>query len=324
MIGFIIKQANIINAGYSYLHSSLTGKADIIGLPISLSAELTNNCNLNCPQCSSGSGRMMRKRGFMDIDLFKRVMNELKPYLYNLNLYFQGEPMLHPLFFSFADHCFNTHSVISTNGHYLSRENCEKLVRSGLNKLIISLDGLDQETYSKYRINGNIEKVIEGLNNMTGAKERHNSSLKIEIQLLVNSFNEHQIPQIRQFAKSIHASFKMKSMQIVNKEEIGLWLPSAGRFRRYEIKESEYVLKSSLPDRCARLWFNPVITWDGKVVPCCFDKDAEHVMGDLNKDSFREIWEGPKYRVFRKSMLMGRNSIEMCRNCTSGLRGVSY
>jgi len=324
MIKNIIKPVNLFRAGYSYLHSSLTGKAEIKGMPLSLGAELTNNCNLNCPQCSSGSGRMMRKRGFMDIDLFKRVMNELKPYLYNLNLYFQGEPMLHPLFFSFADHCFNTHSVISTNGHYLSRENCEKLVRSGLNKLIVSLDGIDQETYSKYRIHGNIEKVIEGLNNMTGAKERHNSSLKIEIQLLVNSFNEHQIPQIRQFAKSIHASFKMKSMQIVNKEEIGLWLPSAGRFRRYEIKESEYVLKSSLPDRCARLWFNPVITWDGKVVPCCFDKDAEHVMGDLNKDSFREIWEGPKYRVFRKSMLMGRNSIEMCRNCTSGLRGVSY
>jgi len=324
MIKNIIKPVNLFRAGYSYLHSSLTGKAEIKGMPLSLGAELTNNCNLNCPQCSSGSGRMMRKRGFMDIDLFKRVMNELKPYLYNLNLYFQGEPMLHPLFFSFADHCFNTHSVISTNGHYLSRENCEKLVRSGLNKLIVSLDGIDQETYSKYRIHGNIEKVIEGLNNMTGAKERHNSSLKIEIQLLVNSFNEHQIPQVRQFAKSINASLRLKSMQIENQEEIGTWLPSGGRFRRYEMREGEYVLKSTLPDRCARLWFNPVITWDGKVVPCCFDKDAEYVMGDLNLDSFREIWEGPRYRVFRKSILLGRNTIEMCRNCTSGLRGVRY
>ena len=138
MIKNIIKPVNLFRAGYSYLHSSLTGKAEIKGMPLSLGAELTNNCNLNCPQCSSGSGRMMRKRGFMDIDLFKRVMNELKPYLYNLNLYFQGEPMLHPLFFSFADNCGNTNSVISTNGHYLSEENSKMLVRSGINKLIVS------------------------------------------------------------------------------------------------------------------------------------------------------------------------------------------
>ena len=324
MIERIIKQANLIRAGYSYLHRSLTGKAEMKGMPLSIGVELTNNCNLKCPQCFCGSGRMTRKRGFMDIDLFKKVMKELKPYLFNLNLYFQGEPMLHPLFFSFADNCGNTNSVISTNGHYLSEENSKMLVRSGLNKLIVSLDGFDQETYSKYRIHGNIEKVIEGLKNVIHAKERHNSSLKVEIQFLVNSFNEHQIPQVRQFAKSINASLKLKSMQIENKEEIGTWLPSGGRFRRYEMKEGEYVLKSSLPDRCARLWFNPVITWDGKVVPCCFDKDADYVMGDLYQDSFREIWEGPRYRVFRKSILMGRNTIEMCRNCTSGLKGVRY
>ena len=324
MIEPVIRPINLFKSGYSYLQSSLTGRADIQGMPVSVSAELTNYCNLNCPQCSSGSGNMHRKRGFMDIDLFRKVMSEIAPYLYNVNLFFQGEPMLHPLFFSFIDYCFKINSVISTNGHYLTRENSEKLVRSGLNKLIVSLDGVDQQTYSEYRVHGNFERVIEGLKNVTLAKERYKSSLKVEIQLLVNSFNEHQIPQIRKFAKSIHASLKLKSMQIVNKEEIGTWLPSGGRFRRYELKEGEYVLKNSLPNRCARLWFNPVITWDGKVVPCCFDKDADYVMGDLNMDSFREIWEGPKYRVFRRSILMGRNTIEICWNCTSGLRGVSY
>ena len=88
------------------------------------------------------------------------------------------------------------------------------------------------------------------------------------------------------------------------------------------LKDGEYVINNSLPDRCARLWFNPVVTWDGKVVPCCFDKDAEYVMGDLNTDSFREIWDGPKYRIFRKSILTGRHMIEICRNCTSGLIGI--
>jgi radical SAM protein with 4Fe4S-binding SPASM domain len=79
-----------------------------------------------------------------------------------------------------------------------------------------------------------------------------------------------------------------------------------------------------MPDNCARLWFNPVVTWDGKVLPCCFDKDAEHIMGDLSQESFREIWNGPRYRVFRKAILKDRSMIEICRNCSSGLKGVKY
>jgi len=113
-------------------------------------------------------------------------------------------------------------------------------------------------------------------------------------------------------------------MQISDNKSIEKWLPLNSHFTRYRLKDGEYVIKNTLPDRCARLWFNPVITWDGKVIPCCFDKDAEYIMGDLNQDSFRDIWNGPKYRIFRKSILSGRHMIEICRNCTSGLIGVKY
>jgi radical SAM protein with 4Fe4S-binding SPASM domain len=324
MIDSLIKPGNLFKAGFSYLEASVTGKAELKGMPVSVSAELTNTCNLNCPQCVTGSGLMTRKQGFMDFDLYKKVMKELSPYLYNANLYFQGEPMLHPQFFSFIGIPGTVHSVVSTNGHFLSEENSEKLVRSPLNRLIVSLDGIDQITYSAYRVNGNINDVSEGLRNLAIAKKKHKSQLKIEIQFLVNSVNELQVEQVRKFAKSVNASLRLKSMQIINKAEISTWLPSGREFSRYRIKEGKYVSKNRLPDRCARLWFNPVITWDGKVVPCCFDKNAEYVMGDLNNESFREIWDGPKFRTFRKSILSGRQMIEMCRDCTSGLRGVRY
>jgi MoaA/NifB/PqqE/SkfB family radical SAM enzyme len=140
---------------------------------------------------------MGRERGFMDLELFKKIMKELSPYLYNVNLFFQGEPMLHPLFFSFLDNCLIPHSVVSTNGHFLSQESSEQIVRTGLSKLIISLDGMDQETYSAYRVNGSMNRVIDGMNNVSHAKKISNSSLKIEIQFLVNRFNEHQIPLVR-------------------------------------------------------------------------------------------------------------------------------
>jgi radical SAM protein with 4Fe4S-binding SPASM domain len=320
----LLKPFNFFLAGYSYLKSSITGKATITGMPISIGAELTNNCNLNCPECLSGSGKMLRDRGYMDIELFKKIIGELTPFLYNINLYFQGEPMLHPLFLSFISSSLGIHTTVSTNGHFLSEENSEEIVKSGLSKLIISLDGIDQGTYSAYRINGNVATVIDGIKNITNAKKRHNSSLKIEIQFLVSRVNEHEIVQIRKLAKSVNVPLQLKSMQIIDKDDIGSWMPMNRRFRRYRLKNGEYLTKSALPDRCARLWFNPVITWDGKVIPCCFDKNGDHVMGDLNADSFRDIWEGPKYRMFRKSILSGRHMIDICRNCTSGLRGVKY
>lgn len=324
MIETISKQINLFKAGYSYLHNSLAGKAEISGMPISLSAELTNNCNLHCPHCPSGTGLMQRKRGYMDTDLFIKVMKELRPFLYNLNLYFQGEPMLHPLFFTFLENCTTTHTVVSTNGHFLSEENSEKIVKSQLNKLIISLDGIDQNTYTRYRVGGDFTKVTEGLKIISRAKAKFRSSLKIEVQFLVNRFNETQIPAVKQLVKNAHASLSLKSMQIIDSSEIHLWLPTEAKYQRYKMDNGRYLIKNSFQNRCARLWFNPVITWDGKVVPCCFDKDAQYVMGDLNNDSFRDIWEGPKYRIFRKSILTGRHMIEMCRNCTSGLKGVRY
>lgn len=325
MISCFTKPVNLLLAGSSYIGSLLSHDRVVArGMPVSISTELTNNCNLKCPECSSGSGQMKRQRGFMDIDLFKRIIEELKPYLYNINLYFQGEPMLHPLFFSFVDNCRGIHSTVSTNGHFLSPDNSEKIVSSGLSCLIVSIDGADQESYSAYRINGNLETVLEGLRRVSIEMARHKSSMKLEIQLLVSRINEHQISQVRSLAKRVGADLTLKSMQIINEKNTGLWLPADRKYRRYEMINSKFVIKNRMPDRCARLWFNPVITWDGKVIPCCFDRDDEHIMGDLSQETFREIWNGPRYRVFRKAILKDRSMIGICRNCTSGLKGVKY
>jgi radical SAM protein with 4Fe4S-binding SPASM domain len=323
MIKALIRPVNAVKAAVSYLQSSLTGKANIKGMPVSVSIELTNICNLNCPECVTGSGMMTREKGYIDPDLFWKVISELKPYIYYLNLYFQGEPMLHPGFFSFLRKYRGIKTTVSTNGHFLSEENAERLAKSGLGKLIVSLDGMDREAYSIYRVNGDFTKVTEGIKNVANAIRKNNSSLKLEIQFLVNSFNEKQIAGARRFARQMNAHLKLKSMQIISNNDFNRWLPSLKRFRRYKMKNNEYIIKSTLPDRCPRLWFNPVITWDGKVLPCCFDKDGEYVMGDLNEDSFREIWDGPKYRSFRKSILSGRKMTDICRNCTSGIRRVT-
>jgi radical SAM protein with 4Fe4S-binding SPASM domain len=109
-------------------------------------------------------------------------------------------------------------------------------------------------------------------------------------------------------------------MQVINAIEIEEWMPANEKFRRYKKnKNGMFTLKNPLNNNCLRLWMNPVITWDGKVIPCCFDKDADHIMGDLNELSFREIWHGEKFRAFRETVLKKRREIEICCNCTAGL-----
>lgn len=322
MAASIVKAINLLLSGSSYLHSNFTGRPKIWGMPPAISVELTNHCNLNCPECSSGCGIMTRERGFMDIGLFRNVIDELKPYLYSTSLYYQGEPMLHPQFFEFLEYSRSLTTTISTNGHFLTVDNSEKIADSGLDRLVVSLDGMDQTVYSIYRKNGDLGRVIEGIDNVLAAKEKLHSSLAVEVQFLVNRFNEHQIAQAKRFANERSIMLRLKSMQVINEGSTEDWMPEKRIFRRYDLQARGFVIKSSLPDKCRRAWFNPVVTWDGKVIPCCFDKNADHPMGDLSKSSFREIWYGLEYRNFRNRILTGRRQINICRNCTEGLRGV--
>jgi radical SAM protein with 4Fe4S-binding SPASM domain len=293
-------------------------------MPATVSLELTSHCNLRCPECASGSGMMLRERGFMDPALFEKVIRELNPFIWYASFYFQGEPFLHPDFFSFLQLKGNTKAIVSTNGHYLGGENASKTVLSGIHKLIVSLDGMDQQSYSKYRVNGDLETVMAGIRNVSLERQRLNSPMKLEIQFLVNRFNEHQIAQAESFAREVKATLRLKSMQVIDGHDAGEWMPSAGKFARYESSGGRFIIKNPMPSQCLRLWLNPVITWDGKVLPCCFDKDAEYEMGDLRSETFREIWHGNKLREFRLKVLSDRKSIPICRNCTSGMRNVNF
>lgn len=324
MTAFSKRSSNIIKAGFSFAASSFTGKVTGNWMPVNISVELTNLCNLKCPECYTGSGKMTRPAGFMEKKLFEKIFKELVDYVVNANLYFQGEPLLHPELFDFLGLTRGISTVISTNGHFITEEAAEKLAHSGLKKIIISLDGMNQETYSRYRADGDLQTVFKSIRNLSVAVKNSGTRMKTEIQFLVNKYNEGQIAEAERFVSGTGADFRLKSMQIINTERISEWLPGKRKFSRYELIKGRYEIKNSLPGRCLRLWIHPVITWDGNVIPCCFDKNAEYVMGNLNYSSFREIWQGNKFREFRSSVLRNRELIDICRNCTSGLREAVY
>jgi len=306
----------------SYVASSVTGRPVLWGMPLSAGIELTNCCNLACPECVSGSGLMKRGRGYMSRTLFEKFIMESIPGLLHANLYFQGEPMMHPLFFDFIEIASKIRLTVSTNGHFLDKDSTERLAASSLSELVISLDGMDSRTYGIYRHNGEFDRVINGIRLLAVALRHSKSTMKLRLQFLVNRYNESQIPEARKFASEVDAVLKLKSMQVIDSERTESWLPIQEKFRRYRKENERNVIKGKLVNRCSRLWISPVVTWDGFVVPCCFDKDAEYILGDLNKTSFRDIWYGEKYQEFRKRLLSNRTGIGICNNCTEGLRNV--
>jgi radical SAM protein with 4Fe4S-binding SPASM domain len=114
---------------------------------------------------------------------------------------------------------------------------------------------------------------------------------------------------------------KLKTALVFDYKNGNDLIPTIKKYARYAEKEDgTWQVKNELLNHCWKLWHACVITWDGMVVPCCFDKDAQHRLGDLKNLSFREIWQGAPYNRFRTKLLKGRDQIDICTNCTEGCK----
>ena len=307
----------------SFYLSKWTKKTFLWGNPASISIEPTTSCNLRCPECPSGLRSFTRPIGMLEESLFKKTIDELHNNLLYLIFYFQGEPYLNPHFLDLVKYASskNIYTATSTNAHYLTDENARKTVESGLDRLIISIDGTSQETYQSYRIGGKLDKVIEGTKNIIRWKKELNSKTPhVIFQFLVVKANEHQIPELKALAKELGVNeVGLKTAQIYDYENGSELIPENTKYSRYRKTASgKYEIKNHYLNHCWKLWHSCVITWDGIVVPCCFDKDAEYRMGSLKADSMKKVWNGKEYKIFRASVLKARSEIEMCKNCSEG------
>lgn len=319
----IAKVYNALLVITSFYLTRWTKKPKVWGLPFSLSFEPTTACNLRCPECPSGLRSFTRPTGNLKADFFRSSIDQLHDRLMYLIFYFQGEPYINPSFLDMVQfaHEKKIYTITSTNGHFLSPENAEKTIRSGLDRLIISVDGTTQDTYEQYRIGGKLEQVLEGARTMVAMKKKLKSKTPhLIFQFLVVKPNEHQIPEIYRLAKEIGIDeVKLKSAQVYDYKNGNDLIPSLEKYARYkQTTEGKWSVKHELVNACWKMWHSCVITWDGVVVPCCFDKDATHQLGDLKEVGFKEIWHSDAYDQFRKKLLKGREEIDICTNCTEG------
>ena len=295
------------------------------GYPISISFEPTTSCNLRCPECPSGLRAFTRPTGMLEKDFFRTTIDDIHKELLYLIFYFQGEPFLNPDFLEMVKYAASKkiYTATSTNAHYLTDAVAKKTVESGLDRLIISIDGTTQDVYKQYRVGGNIDKVLEGAKNiMKWKKELKSKTPFVFFQFLVVKPNEHQIEDIKRLAKEVGVDeVRFKTAQVYDYEnDPNKLIPSIDKYSRYRKNaDGTYSAKNKLANRCWKLQHSNVITWDGLVVPCCFDKDAMHRLGNLKNQSFKEIWNNDNYKQFRGELMKGRKNIDICANCSEGV-----
>jgi radical SAM protein with 4Fe4S-binding SPASM domain len=317
---------NILKVYSSFYINKISKKPVQWGLPISVAFEPTTSCNLRCPECPSGLRAFTRPTGMLEQQFFKSTIDSIAKQVSYLIFYFQGEPYLNPSFLDMVQYAVqkNIYTATSTNAHYLTDANAKRTIESGLDRLIISIDGTTQDVYQQYRVGGNLEKVIAGAKKIVHWKKELKSKTPFIIfQFLVVQPNEHQLEDVKKLAKEIGVDqVRFKTAQVYDFEnDPNQLIPKNKKYSRYKRNaQGQMEFKGKMKNECWRLHHAPVITWDGLVVPCCFDKDATHQLGNLQVQDFKSIWYNDNYKYFRAQIKKGRSNIDICANCSEGTK----
>ncbi len=313
---------NSIKVYLSYYLSLLLKKSIYWGFPPVVMIEPTNICNLKCPMCPSGNGTLKRAKGYMEFSTFKIIIDEIKNKSFMVVLWNQGEPYLNKDFLKMVKYASDKglFTLVSTNANI--DINVEETVKSGLDSIIVSLDGSTQATYNKYRVNGELNKVLENVRKLVEIKNKLNVKHPlIRWQFIVMKHNEHEIESIKRLANELGVeNLEFKTVQIYSKDDIHHFLPENPKYRRYKIKGDDFELKFGIKNRCRRIWTNAVVNWDGEVAICCFDKDVEYKIGNIKDKPLAEIWKNDSIQKIRNKILSNRKEIPICRNCGESVK----
>lgn len=291
----------------------------VFGYPLNASIESTNFCNLNCPMCSTNKDYSDRKQEKIDWQTYKKVIDEIGRYLYVVGPFNLGEPLLHEQIFEMIAYAgkSNISTILSTNGNLINEKVVSQMFDSGLEKLIISIDAATEETYNKNRPGGNFKKLLEDVKLLVAEKKRK-KLLKpyIAIMMIVMKNNEHEIDKFKELADELGVDKCLLSYYW--EQNLG---DSVGErtSRTLAMKKNNYKSEldpdSIVTDTCRWAWSGCVINWDGRVVPCCFDYKETYVLGNLEEQSFKSIWNNKKYRKLRRLIKQGREQPLLCNKC---------
>jgi len=309
------KRINLLKAGMDMALQSNRMR----GLPSIIQVEPTNICNLECPLCPTGSDSLKRPKGFMPLETFQRILDELGDVLMSVYLFCFGEPFMNKNLPRMIEACTarDILTVTSTNGHFLQTpDEALRVVDSGLTTLIVAIDGSTQEIYQSYRKGGDLERVKRFTALIEEAKARRGSKFPYTaLRCVVTRGNQEDIPNIERLACELGVNmFTCKTLGCLShSDKFKNYEPSQKGLRRFEYAGSSRHTGSLI--RCPFPFRQPIAFWDGTVVGCEYDHDGEMTFGKIGKQNFAEIWNSPNALKLRRSIREGRGRPLFCENC---------
>ena len=326
----------------------------VIGMPYRMKIEPTNICNTHCQLCPTGLGYTGRAKGSMTFDRFARLVNQVRRYVYTLDLSMWGDPLIVPDIYRMVRYAHDRGiwTYLSSNLHAFKphKRQADALVRSGLDLLTCSLHGATQETYQAYQPGKDLDATIDKIRAIQLAKRRLGSATPaIQLNFVVTKLNQHEVSAFQKLAAELGCkpvfsspslnlrfldrdkdlvplSIKGDQLERKTRQHLARWLPDDDRY----VIEPYRLLRDGQPCDgeqfnghkpmdCHWPWKDTVINYDGSVVTCCGVFDPADDLGNAFKRPLHEIWNGPAYRAARRSFTRNVDAspahANPCRTC---------
>ena len=298
-----------------------TGQTRLKSLPDVFAIESTNHCNLRCVMCPRGEPDIMdRALGHMADAVFRKLVDEWEFFTEPCWFHLFGEPLMHPRLFDHIEYAKQAgvpNLGISSNVTMLTKMKGAAILDSGLDTIILSIDGSDKTTYERIRKSAafTFEEVCNNVREFLAMKQRYQREKpRTILQIIVMENNRDQLANFKAYWEAQGVDEVLfKTYTAWGNQAADTFTELAPAEMRERFAELPIVVRK-FP--CYHLWSSVVVLWDGRVVPCCFDFNAVSTMGDLNVQSLGEIWNGPEYVALRELELQGRNETPLCAKCT--------
>lgn len=310
---------NLIKSGANLLYQRLKPWS----MPLHMQFEMTNYCNLKCPVCPTGIRAIDRKKQAMDVELFEKLIDQIGPYLLTASLWAWGEPLLHPqikdVLRAIRKHRIAT--FLSTNGQTLNEKHIiDALIHEPPTYLIVAIDGLTDETNTKFRSGARLEPALEGIKILAELKKKHGLQLPIlHMRFIVMKHNQHQVPDLQDFSRKHHFELlTVRTLSIIDTETPDAthqcFVPDNQHIRAYHYENKQRIERNDF--YCLEPFWFPSVFADGTVVACEQDYNAKQAMGIFSKTtSFKEIWYSKNAKDIRKQIRDHNKDIRFCCNC---------
>lgn len=313
------KRWNLLLAGTHLLHRQLRPR----NMPLHIQFEFTSYCNLRCPVCPTGTKDLERASMPMPVELFEQAWEETAPYLLTASLWGWGEPLMHPKLGDMLKIAqrHNVATLLSTNGMPLRHEAVrDALIEHPPTTLIVAIDGLTDETNSKYRVGAKLEPILEGMHKLAELKRRRKARFPVlQLRYIVMRHNEHEVDQIEDFAR--RHEFELLTLRSIslfdstNAETVQSgFVPVNELLQPYQYKEGKRLKRPGFI--CTMPFWFPSVQADGGVVSCEQDHSGKQLFGKLDgRTGFREIWFSEQAARVRKLVRDEHEKLSFCLNC---------